>query len=300
MPKFFEKFPFWLWPIFGLICIALAIPGFLADNQDQARREALAQPMPELIDLEDFDLAENVSPVGEVNVFAQTDPNYRFVVDGTGLASGIGHVVPLFSVMAAPGERSVKHVLITQDLDGFEAWLKANIAGTARMGELYSINGEVVSGKGFTAAIRVTLRDAGLQQVDPLIIIKPFLNGRDAALNGPTYTTYGNPYILSLSGAWMIWFGFVIWSRMTKLRHSVTRRIGEIGERASEPDALADEKIAVIATQDAPIPPAAKPAASKRPKAAAKKTTTAKKSAPAKKTARRKKPPMDPISTPAE
>lgn len=233
MPKFFAKFPFWVWPLIGLICLMLSVPGFIAGQEKKVRQAALASAAPELIDLEDFDRQAHTGLANEVNIFAQTNSNYHFLIDGAGISAGGAYVVPLFSAMAGPKEKSVSHVLLVANLADLEDWLAENKAGTARMGELFQINGEIIDGRGFTAAIRVTLRDAGLTQVDPLVIVKPFIAGRTASLSAPTRATFGNPFILSASGAWMIWFGFVVWSRSKKLKLNVGRRMGELGERAS-------------------------------------------------------------------
>lgn len=233
VPKFFAMIPFWIWPIFGLICLILSVPGFVAMQERKERAEALSGPPPELVDLEEFDPAIHASPSGEVNIFAQSSPDYRFLVDATGFLGGSGYAVPLFSAVAGPKEKSVRHVLFVRDLDAFEPWLKDNSIGTARMGNLYEINGEIAAGRGFTAAIRVTLRDAGLEQIDPVTIVRPFLNGREAGLATVNTKTYGNPFILAASGIWMIWFGFVVWSRAKAVKASVGRRMGEIGDRVS-------------------------------------------------------------------
>jgi len=233
VPKFFAKIPFWIWPLFGLICLILSVPGFMAMGERKARDAALSGPPPELVDLEDFDRAVHAGPADEVNIFAQTSPDYRFLLDATGPGGGSGYIVPLFSAVAGPKEKSVHHALFVRDLDAFEPWLETNAIGTARMGELYEINGEIVDGRGFTAAIRVTLRDAGLEQADPLTIVQPFLGGREIGLSTSNIRTYGNPFVLAASGLWMLWFGFVVWSRGKAVKSSVSRRMGEIGDRVT-------------------------------------------------------------------
>jgi len=273
MPKFFTKFPFWIWSLLGLICLALAVPGFLASGEKKERQAALLNPTPPLVDLADFESGADIGLGGEVNVFAQTSPEYQFRVDGTGVTSGTAIVVPLFSAYAAPTEKAVQHVILADDLAEYEAWLEKNVAGTARMGGLYEINGEVVDGKGFTAAIRVTLRDAGLDQIDPLVIVKPFVAGREAGLGVTPRRSFGNPYILAGSGIWMIWFGFVVWSRVKKHSKSVSRRMGEIGERTVDEETanlsrlkrtsqkLAKGKLTVVeGAKDQPVDPSATPA----------------------------------------
>ena len=233
LPKFFSMIPFWIWPLLGLVCLALSVPGFMAVLDRNERQEALSNPVPALIDLEDFDTASDTGLAGEVNIFAQTSPDYRFLVDATGLTGGSGYIVPLFSAVAGPKEKSVQHVLFVRDLERFEPWLEENAIGTARMGALYEINGEVVDGRGFTAVMRVTLRDAGLEQTDPLTIVQPFLDGRQVGLSQSNITTFGNPFVLVASGLWMVWFGFVVGSRAKRLKHSVSRRIGEIEDRST-------------------------------------------------------------------
>jgi len=42
MPKLFARIPFWIWPLFGLICLILAVPGFLAIEERKVRAAALA------------------------------------------------------------------------------------------------------------------------------------------------------------------------------------------------------------------------------------------------------------------
>ena len=229
LPKFFAKIPFWIWPVLGLICLALSIPGFMAIGERKERAAALAGSVPPLVDLAEFDRTTDIAAAGEVNIFAQTSPEYRFLVDGSGLGAGSSYVIPLFSAVASPKEKSVQHVLIVRDFENFEAWLTEKSIGTARMGDLYEINGEVIDGRGFTAAIRMTLRDAGLEQVDPLMIVEPFVAG----LSKLGFATYGNPFILAASGVWMIWFGFVVWSRVKAHKLSLRRRMGEIGDRTT-------------------------------------------------------------------
>lgn len=233
MPKFFAKIPFWIWPILGLICLALAVPGYLAQQDKKIRQAALAAPIPEVIDLQDFDQASNVSPVGEINIFAQSSADYSFVLDETG-GTDRAHMIPLFSAYEAPSHKRVDYVLLAPQSGRFEQWLEDNTIGTARMGDLFEINGAVTDGQGYVAAIRVALRDAGLEQSDDMLIFAPFVEGRATALAATQYKSYGNPFILAGAGLWMIWFGFVVWSRMKKLKTEVRRRMGELETRATD------------------------------------------------------------------
>jgi len=164
MPSFFAKVPFWIWSLLGVLCLALSVPGFLGWQEDKTRLAALNSEIPTLVELKDFDAAVDISPASEVNLFVQTNPDLHFPVDAIGGAGNGAVIVPLFSVYAAPSERSVTHVIFAEDLARFEAWSESNSVGTSRMGALREINGAVVEGKGYRAAIRVTLRDAGLEQ----------------------------------------------------------------------------------------------------------------------------------------
>jgi len=189
MPSFFAKVPFWIWSLLGVLCLALSVPGFLGWQEDKTRLAALNSEIPTLVELKDFDAAVDISPASEVNLFVQTNPDLHFPVDAIGGAGNGAVIVPLFSVYAAPSERSVTHVIFAEDLARFEAWSESNSVGTSRMGALRR-------------------------------------------------TTYGNPLILAGSGLWLIWFGFVIWSRAKALKQSVSRRMGEIGERTSGEDSV--------------------------------------------------------------
>lgn len=243
-PKFFSELPFWVWSMAGLICLALSMPGFLEMQDRTVRQAALTGEVPTLVELRDFDASVDISPASEVNLFVQTNSDLSFSVDAIGGVGDTVVIMPVFSVYAAPGERSVTHVIFAEDRERFGSWLERNTVGTSRMGELREINGAVVEGKGYRAAIRVTLRDAGLDQVDPLIIVQPFLSGRVAALNSPTRATFGNPFVLSGSGLLLIWFGFVVWSRGKAVKQSVGRRMGEIGVRSSEKDSVTLSRLA--------------------------------------------------------
>jgi len=229
------KIPFWIWPLAGLICIALSIPGFLAAVASNQREAALSQDKPELVDLENFSLETDIGLANEVNVFAQTNDNYRFMIEGAGFGTGSRYLVPLFSALAAPDTKNVQYALLVDDLEAFDLWLAENVAGNARLGDLYAINGQVIDGRGYTAAMRITLRDAGLEQADNLTIIDPFIEGREGGFVSGNATSVRTPLILSAIGIWCIGFGWLVWHRAWKMRRNVNKRIGSIEKPASMP-----------------------------------------------------------------
>lgn len=207
MTKFSPKIPASLWPALGILCIVLSLPGFLGSFDAAKRSGAYDAGMPEIIDLEDFDPATHSGSADEVNIFAQTNTDYRFVIDGIG--AGERYLVPLFSAMAGPEEKLVKHALLVDNLDAYDAWVADNVAGNARLGDLYQINGLVVDGKGYRASIRVTLRDAGLAQAENLIIIEPFIGGRAAGLGVGQSESLLMPVLLAAGGLFLIAFGLL-------------------------------------------------------------------------------------------
>lgn len=235
MPKFFLKIPFWLWPLVGLVSIALAIPSFIAAINAQDARTALAAPVPEIVDLEEFDQTLHVGAAREVNVFAQTNSEYRFVIDSVGGSAGTRYAVPLFSVMADWDEKGVDYLLLVDELASFDAWLEQNLAGNARLGDLYEVNGRIVDGQGYLASIRVTLRDAGLVQSDNLVIIEPFIAGRAAALGQAAGATFKTPIVLLLIGFWCLGLGWIVWHRGWKSRKKVNKRMGAMEKSAARP-----------------------------------------------------------------
>ncbi len=233
MPSFFAKVPFWTWIVAGLMCLALSLPGFLNRDRQAERQAALQGEIPTLVELQDFDAARDIGLASEVNMFVQTNPDHRFTIDAITGAGSKAVIIPVFSVYAAPSERVVTHVIFAEDMAKFDTWFSEASVGTSRMGALYEVNGAVDEAQGYRAAIRVTLRDAGLEQVDPLIVVRPFFDGRHAGLSASQRLSYGNPLVLAGSGLWLIWFGFVVWSRAKVLKQNVSRRIGEIEERSS-------------------------------------------------------------------
>lgn len=229
MPTFIAKIPFWIWPLVGLILLALSIPGFLDLPEKKLRKMALSNPAPQLVDLQDFDPQQDVGIFGEVNVFAQTHPNRSYQTNSA-------RIIPLFSALASPKEKRVQHVILFPKSTDPERWLQANEVGTARMGNLIEVSGQSVAEPTVAAAIAPALLEAGLDLVEPLVVIKPFENGRLVALSTPSRQTFGNPHVLAFCGIWLTWFGFVVWSQLKKLKISVKRRIGEIEERANGED----------------------------------------------------------------
>ena len=236
MPTILAKVPFWLWHVLGLVFIALSIPGFLDYPHSKSREQALSQPAPELIDLEDFEPSQHVGVLNEINVFAQIHPDHQFSLpnaddSGRGLS-----FVPLFSAVAGPKETSVKYLLILPETNGYEGWLGKNAVGAARMGELIEINGQQLDEHPLLPEMMTALQNAGLEPVAQMAVFQPFEWNRLVSLATPSRQTFGNPFILALAGAWMAMFGTIVWSRLKKLKQSLTRRIGEIEERANRDD----------------------------------------------------------------
>jgi len=148
-----------------------------------ARQEALQGEPPEMIDLAAF---TEPGVAGEVHFYAQTSPEYRFLVDGTVSSNERLLIVPLFEASADASQKLVEYALVTRDFDGFEAWMAANKLGTGQIGNLQAVNGRIEDAQGFTAAMRVTFRDAGLEQSDTLVLFEPFTQGREAGLSQAT------------------------------------------------------------------------------------------------------------------
>lgn len=228
MPKIFARIPFWVWPIMGIACIIMSVPGFIAWSESSSRAEALQGEMPELADLGSFDPANDVGAFGEVHLFAQTNPEFNFTIDSTGITTSQRHMVPLFAAEADVAERNVGTVLLVEDIKQFNVWLSENVAGNARIGDLYAINGRIVDGRGFTAAIKVTLRDAGLNQAENITIIEPFIYGREAALGEKSVARFGNPIILLVGGLYLIAVGLLIWKKSHKVRQEVSSRLSAL------------------------------------------------------------------------
>ena len=118
--------------------------------------------------------------------------------------------------------------MLTENADAFRSWLSENVAGNARLGDLYAINGRLTDGQGFTAAIKVTLRDAGLNQAETITVIDPFVGGRVAALEGKTVARFGNPLILLVGGLYLCGIGWLIWHRSRKVERGVDTRLSAL------------------------------------------------------------------------
>ena len=233
MQSFFQKVPVWLYFCVGLVSIACAVPGFLSLSENSARQTALQGEPPEMIDLASF---SEPGVAGEVHFYAQTSPEYRFLVDGTVSSDERLLIVPLFEASADASQKLVEYALVTRDFDGFEAWMAANKLGTGQIGNLQAVNGRIEDAQGFTAAMRVTFRDAGLEQSDTLVLFEPFTQGREIGLSQAASSSFGNPFILSVIGAVFLGLGFFARRHKQEELDDVPLNVGKIGKRAMSLD----------------------------------------------------------------
>ena len=233
MQSIFQKVPVWFYFCIGLVAIACAVPGFLSLGENSARQEALQGEPPEMIDLAAF---TEPGVAGEVHFYAQTSPEYRFLVDGTVSSNERLLIVPLFEASADASQKLVEYALVTRDFDGFEAWMAANKLGTGQIGNLQAVNGRIEDAQGFTAAMRVTFRDAGLEQSDTLVLFEPFTQGREAGLSQATSSAFGNPFVLCLIGAAFLGLGVYAKRNKQDDLEDVPLNVGKISKRAMSLD----------------------------------------------------------------
>lgn len=193
------RWPFWLYVLLG-------VGVFWASEQvhkDSLRSEAekaiaLQQAAPELTDLGQFSRAQHLGPADEVHVqgWINTDYNYHLVKRTNGMKTGERHMWVLFGTDDTAQAEVARAAVVLEvgQKDAFMTYLSGAIGGIHGDKVLLDLNGFGKTSDSFSKVAMNALRNEGLRPSADFIYIKPFIEGRAAAL-APAELPGKNRYI---------------------------------------------------------------------------------------------------------
>ncbi|WP_421702653.1 hypothetical protein [Aliiroseovarius sp.] len=153
----------------------------LAERQAQA-----AAPMPEVVDLSDFDRSRDVAPADELHVkgWINTDYNYELIKRTNGVRTGSRFMFVLFGSEDDATSRMARAAIIFSeaDKDRFVDEIFDYAVDYTDEGLVIGLNGFEGSGDGYSSMVYDAFRDEGLTRAPNFVFIEPFLDGRQVAL----------------------------------------------------------------------------------------------------------------------
>ncbi len=176
------------WPIMALFAAGLF---WLAQESHQgatrfeaAKAEALAQPMPDPVPLQDFTSAD-LHAVDEVHVTAWIDPqhNYELTKQRKGTDT-VRRMFVLFGPGDAPGGRVARGVVLLPpaQVDAFLELVIGHVADMTDPRWPFHLNGRRDTAPDLSDMVDDALEERGLLKAADFMAVDPFLYGREAGL----------------------------------------------------------------------------------------------------------------------
>ena len=200
----FVRLPWWVFVVLGVFFLPLALTAYQTTSQTEAEKAAaLAGKRPALVDLGLFNKTVNTGVAGEVNIVAQIHDTHTVPMPSK------GEDAAMFVLIGAadPARTSVaRAVIIAENATVFSNWLQANVLGTGQFGQIFQINGMVVT-SAESASIHMKLDEAGLTKSPDFVVIAPFIAGREVAYAPVKTNLMTMPITLLALGALFIFHG---------------------------------------------------------------------------------------------
>lgn len=153
--------------------------GYFAEQK--AMNDALALPAPQAIPIDRY--RGETTEFGEVAFVAQIRGEWTQT-----LRAGAESRVVSFLVAPGASELGTEALgaisLTAEKMTDFVAWLETSATAPSPLGEVYEMNGRIVSPQE-SDAVKAALDAAGIRVSENFVLVEPFLNGREAALTPP-------------------------------------------------------------------------------------------------------------------
>lgn len=176
----FERLPWWIFLVFGLMLFPVSILGFQAATKtNNERASALMAGPPELADIAQFDPKFQLGFEREINVAVQLHPEHVYDLERFG---GEGVLITLVGAADARRGEVVRGAVITSRPDLFRTFIDNRVLGVGLFSPLYHLNGRTIGSHEQAPAVAAALEAAGLSAADNFSYIAPFYAGRGAAL----------------------------------------------------------------------------------------------------------------------
>ncbi len=181
--------PYWVYFPIAAGVGYLAEEMYKSELQEQHERvQALEQGQPDLINLSQFRKDAHIGPVDEVNIegWINTDYNYNLTKSTNGVQTSERFMYLLFGQGDTAASKVVRAALVLTEAEKekFMSDFGAFSSGFSESGEhlLFKFNGFASGSDSFASLAKDALKEKQLRASADFIYIKPFFNGRKAAL----------------------------------------------------------------------------------------------------------------------
>lgn len=157
-------------------------------ENEAERAAALAQPMPAVVDLAEFDLARDIHAADEVHVTGWMDSNlaYELIKSRNGVTTGKRYMYPMFGPTEPTSAREVRAALMLTKAQ-YELFMErgdAFIVGLTDADKLvFTFNGYGKTSVTMSYMATDAIKELGLVKSADFFYIEPFFEGREAALS---------------------------------------------------------------------------------------------------------------------
>lgn len=187
MLKALFRLPYWAYFVLAITVVGLAI---LAERQhvatQQEKARALTQGAPELVDLSEFRLAQNIGLADEVNVtgWINADLNTNLVKRKNGIKTGERFMYVLFGDRDGieGGVARAALVLTEAEKDRFIADIDTYLTGVNDRGPVVAVNGMAQFRDTYADQALKAITREGLYASADFLFLTPYWDGREAAL----------------------------------------------------------------------------------------------------------------------
>ena len=208
----FERFPYWVFVIVGLVLIGGASLQYMATT-GTLHRVTTTDLRPsganhDMVFFGQFDETRDIAPNGEVHLLGQIDPFHVHHV--TDARVGEMSLYMFQPAEARPGTDTVSAVVAAPDNQAFLRWMGENVAGNASIGDLFAIKGRVTRDRAYVSPIVNWISQQGMSTPEDFIVILPFTEG---ALPASEVGKVGLvlPVMIMLLGGFCLILGYRRW-----------------------------------------------------------------------------------------
>lgn len=182
--------PFWAYFLLAAGVGYLTESTYTSQLEKQSERvQALSQDPPALVDLSDFRIETDISPVNEVHIegWVNLDYNYNLTKTTNGAKTGERWMYLMFGRADATDTKVVRAALVftasekAKFLENGSSYISGIDATTDQI--ILKFNGFGLRSDSFSGLVKDAIKEKNLTPAPNFIYISPFLNGREAALS---------------------------------------------------------------------------------------------------------------------
>ncbi len=179
--------PWWVLIILAVLTFGAGTCSYQSIQRFEANKaEALAGPIPDPVDLADFDRKIDVTKAHEVNLALQINTKHNFTLTQTSRkrADVVRRLYVLFDRNDAGNAKIARAaiLLLPSEVDRFVEFMQASISGVGTYSAVFNVNGKFSKSATLdTMAEEAITEKLGLTLSENFGYISPFLNGREKA-----------------------------------------------------------------------------------------------------------------------